>query len=515
MADLILVNANVITMNPASPKGELVAIKNGKIQTVARNDRLKELKNSKTKVIDCDSKTLLPGFIDAHCHLSAFAHSFLTLNLDRRNNIHSIRDIQARIRKLSQKLRPGDWIRGHGYHEFDLAEKRHPTRWDLDEASTAHPVKVTHRSGHAHVLNSLALSLVGISKESGDPPGGMIDRHLETGEPTGLLFEMDAFLSERIPPLSAQELERGVKRANRELLALGITSIQDASSLNDMGRWSMFRSWKEKSLLKPRVSMMLGVGGLNRKGRHKFTTGLDENQLRLGAVKIILDESTGRLFPSQSQLNEMVLEIHQSRLQVAVHAIEETAVESACSAIEYAIKRFPRPDHRHRIEHCSVCPPNLSKRLGELGITVATQPSFVFYNGDRYLKTVPSGKLKHLYPIGTLMKSGIEVAGSSDCPTVPPNPLMGIYSAISRKSKAGEAVSTEEGVAPMVALRMYTDHAARASFEEGIKGSITPGKMADLVVLNGNPTRLPSDEIKDLEVEMTILDGEVVWDKTS
>ncbi|NIS72197.1 MAG: amidohydrolase family protein, partial [Proteobacteria bacterium] len=160
----------------------------------------------------------------------------------------------------------------------------------------------------------------------------MIDRHLETGEPTGLLFQMDAFLSERIPPLNAQELERGVKRANRELLALGITSIQDASSLNDMGRWSMFRSWKEKSLLKPRVSMMLGVGGLNRNGRHEFTTGLDENQLRLGAVKIILDESTGRLFPSQSQLNEMVLEIHQSGLQVAVHAIEERAVESACSA---------------------------------------------------------------------------------------------------------------------------------------------------------------------------------------
>ncbi len=515
MADLILVNANVITMNPASPKGELVAIKNGKIQTVARNDRLKELKNSKTKVIDCDRKTLLPGFIDAHCHLSAFAHGFLTLDLSQRKNIHSIRDIQARIRKLSQKLRPGGWIRGHGYHEFDLAEKRHPTRWDLDEASTAHPVKLTHRSGHAHVLNSLALSLVGISKESGDPPGGMIDRHLETGEPTGLLFEMDAFLSERIPPLNAQELERGVKSGNRELLALGITSIQDASSVNDIGRWSLFRSWKEHHLLEPRVTMMLGVGRLNRKGRREFTTGLDENQLRVGAVKIILDESTGRLFPSQSQLNEMVLEIHQSRLQVAVHAIEERAVESACSAIEYAIKRFPRPDHRHRIEHCSVCPPNLSKRLAALRVKVVTQPSFVFYNGDRYLKTVPRGKLKHLYPIGTLTKNGIEVAGSSDCPTVPPNPLIGIYAAISRKCEAGEAVAAKEGVTPMEALRMYTDYAARASFEEGIKGSITPGKLADLVVLNGDPTRLPSDEIKDLEVEMTILDGEVVWDKTS
>ncbi len=131
------------------------------------------------------------------------------------------------------------------------------------------------------------------------------------------------------------------------------------------------------------------------------------------------------------------------------------------------------------------------------------------------MKTVPRGKLKHLYPIGTLTKNGIEVAGSSDCPTVPPNPLIGIYAAISRKCEAGEAIAAKEGVTPMEALRMYTDHAARASFEEGIKGSITPGKLADLVVLNGNPTRLPSDEIKDLEVEMTILDGEVVWDKTS
>jgi len=196
-------------------------------------------------------------------------------------------------------------------------------------------------------------------------------------------------------------------------------------------------------------------------------------------------------------------------------AVEETAVEAACSAIEYALKKFPKSDHRHRIEHCSVCPPSLAKKLASLKIIVVTQPSFIYYSGERYLRTVPSGQLKHLYPIATLLRSGVKVVSSSDCPIASANPLMGIYSASSRMTETGEMVLSEEKTTPQQALKMYGENAARTTFEERIKGSIYPGKMADIVVLSGDPTKLPINEIKDIKVEMTILDGEVVWDKMS
>jgi len=515
MTDLILYNAKVITLDSKLTKGELVAMKNGKIFAVSRNERIKDFRNKHTRVIDCKYKTVLPGFIDAHCHLRSFAESLVTLNLDPQNDNNSISDIKSKIRILAQKLEPGTWIRGRGYDEFYFAERRHPTRWDLDEVAPTYPVKLTHRSGHAHVLNSTALGLIGISKETADPPGGIIDRDLESGEPTGLLYEMGDFLSKLIPRLDVQELETGIKKANQELLSLGVTSVQDASSRNGIEQWNMFRSWKQKGILKPRTNMMLGIKAFEKREDHDFSMHIDQNQLRLHGVKIILDETTGQLYPPQSELNEIVLKIHQSGFQVAIHAIEEGAVESACSAIEYAVRKLPRSDHRHRIEHCSVCTPSLSNRLASLGIMVVTQPSFLYYNGDRYLQTVSDIQLKHLYPIATLMENGVQVAGSSDCPIVPANPLIGIYSAVCRMSESGKVVLAKEGIPPSESLRMYTYYAAKAAFEEKIKGSITPGKLADLAVLSGDPTKVHSEEIKNIQVEMTILNGNVVWDKIS
>jgi len=156
----------------------------------------------------------------------------------------------------------------------------------------------------------------------------------------------------------------------------------------------------------------------------------------------------------------------------------------------------------------------LAKRLASLGIIVVTQPSFIYYSGERYLQTVPAEELKHLYPIGTLLKNGVKVAASSDCPIAPANPLIGVYAASSRMTETGEAVLPEEKVTPEEALKMYGENAARAAFDEGMKGSISPGKFADLVVLNGDPTKVPINEIKDIKVEMTIIDGEVVWEKS-
>jgi predicted amidohydrolase YtcJ len=259
--------------------------------------------------------------------------------------------------------------------------------------------------------------------------------------------------------------------------------------------------------------MALGVEGYEEYRKHSFQTRIDENRLRVQGLKIILHETTGRLYPAQEELNEMLLDIHRSGSQAVLHAIEGKTIEAACKAIAYALKKSPRSDYRHRIEHCSVCTPSLAKRLASLRIMVVTQPSFIYYNGDRYLKSVPKPNLEHLYPLSTLIKNGVAVAGSSDCPVVPANAIMGVYSAVSRKTEAGDFVSPDEQITVLEALKMYTLDAAKATSEERVKGSIEPGKLADLVVLGRDPTKLPADEIKDIEVEMTILGGEVVWEK--
>jgi predicted amidohydrolase YtcJ len=511
--ELILINADVITLDPLSPRAKLVEIRGGKIASVGHDLKLDTSRCVNSQVIDCHGMTIMPGFIDTHIHLSSFAESFLTESLGPHNNIRSVSDIQTKIRQLSQEQPCGTWIRCGGYNEFYLAEKRHPNRWDLDSAISTHPVKLSHQTGHAHVLNSLGLKVTGISKDTPDPDGGIIDRDTRTGEPTGLLYGMGSYLSKVVPPLDTHELDKGMELANGELLSLGITSVQDTSSRNNIDRWSRFRRWKAQRSLKPRVSMALSLEGFEGYHGREFSAEVIENCLRIDGVKIILDETIGRLTPPQDELNDLVLTIHRSGLQALIHAIEETAIESACTAVEYALRKLPKPDHRHRIEHCAVCPPALSRRLSFLGIMVVTQPSFIYYSGDRYLGTVPEMQLKHLYPLATLMENGVQVAGSSDCPVTPPNPLMGIYSAVSRMSESGKSVGPNERITPCDAVRLYTEYAARATFEERIKGSITPGKLADLTVLSGDPTKLPTEEIRRIQVEMTLIDGKVVWDK--
>ncbi len=243
MIDLILLNANIITLDPKQKGARLVAIRKNRIHAVADNDAQKYINHNHTQVIDCDGKTVIPGFCDAHFHLLPSAASLVNLDLSNQVKVKSISDVQDRIREFSKKLAPGMWIRASGYNEFYLVEKRRPTRRDLDKAAPQHPVRLAHQSRHVHVLNSLALDQVGISRYTPDPPGGLIDRNLNSGDPTGVLFEMNDFLSKRIPPLDENELDRGVSLINQKLLSMGITSIEDASSHNDVKQWEMLISF--------------------------------------------------------------------------------------------------------------------------------------------------------------------------------------------------------------------------------------------------------------------------------
>jgi predicted amidohydrolase YtcJ len=499
-------------MEATIPKARIVRISNGRIAALSADKTCKKPKDSKALIIDCRGKTVVPGFIDAHCHLTSYADSFVTLDLGPRN-VSSISDIQNIVKKAAHELSPGTWIKGRGCNEFYLAEKKHPTRWDLDAASSVHPVSITHRSGHAHLLNSLALQLVGISKETGDPPGGLIDRDIGTGEPTGLLYGMGETLARFVPPTQADQAEQCIRLAGQTLSTLGITSVHDTSSRNDPGRLDLFHSWIKRGHLPQRLSMALGWEAFQKTQEREGAASRCDDHVRVEGVKIIIHEITGQLSPSQSELNEMVAQIHQSGYQAILHAIEENHILSACMAIEYALKASPGAKHKHRIEHCSVCPPALAKRLASAEIMVVTQPAFVYYNGERYLRTVPKENLGHLYPVATLIRCGVTVAGSSDCPVVPPNPLIGIYSAVARKTENGELLLPEESITPLEALSLFTYNAASATRTETTRGSIRPGKLADLAILSGDPINLPEEAIKDIRVDMTIINGKVVWER--
>lgn len=515
MPELLLYNAQVITMDPRRPFGELVAIQDGTIRAVTGNHHLEGLKTPGTQVIDCGGRTLLPGFIDAHCHFRAFAKRFLTLDLSPASGIGSIADIKAGISCQAEMLPPGTWIRGQGYHEFDLADKRHPMRWDLDKVSPHHPVKLSHKTGHAHVLNSMALNLIGLSRYSAEPEGGLMDRDLDTGEPTGLLYEMGSFLAERVPRIEDEEMEEGITKASRLLLSLGVTSLYDASSRNDIQQWKRFARWKENGRLPQKIGMFVNESAMAQMIANRFHYPKDPFHLRPLGIKIILDETTGRLHPQPEVLQKQVSRAHGLGFQVAIHAVEEKAIEAACHAIENALSEKPRFDHRHRLEHAFVCTPDLISRIASLGINVVTQPGFLYENGDRYVKTVPEEKQRYLYPIGSFIQNGVAVAAGSDGPVGPMNPFLGIHAAVSRTTPKGVHLNVQERVFLLNALALYTCNAASTAFEETSKGSITPGKTGDLILLNGDLLRSEPKTIKDMKVDATILDGRIVWERNN
>ena len=508
-ASLVLANASVITLEPRRPSARTLYIQGGRILKVSGRGIDRSLAGTATRIIDCTGKTVMPAFHDAHCHITAYAESLLNIDVSPAS-VRSIKDIIGRVKEAARGLPAGSWIRCSGYNEFYLAEKRHPTRHDLDAATSAHPVKLTHRSGHAHVLNSAALALAGIGNESEEPPGGMIERDLGTGEPSGLLLGMGSYLAQRIAPPDDSELDAAMTRAGRTLLSLGITMVQDASPGNSMARWSRFMAWKNRGIFAPRAVMMFGAAELDSlQGRQPFydkATGLGS-----GAIKIMIDEVRGVLNPPQQELNRLAADINRRRLQAALHTVEETTVEAAAQALEHALKEAPLRGHRHRLEHCSVCTPAMAVRLARIGAGVASNPAFIYYSGERYLAEVPAQQLKNLYAVNTLLKAGVRVAAGSDAPVANPDPLKGIYAAVTRRAETGQAVTPGEAVPALDALKLYTINAAYSCFRERQTGSIAKGKWADLVVLNGDPLRVSPPELQNLKVEMTLMDGEVVY----
>ena len=515
-ADLVLTNARVLTMRRGAIESGYVAVRGDRIVGLGGIEGVKRLKGPRTREMDCQGMALLPGFNDAHCHLMALASSLRGVGC-RRDKVSSIAQIAQAIRQRATETPPGRWIRAFGYDEFYLAEKRHPTRWDLDRAAPFHPVRLDHRTGHATVLNSCALELLDISRDNPDPADGIIDREEATREPTGLLFEMGGYLSRAIevrwPHHSEQATLKGFSRVNSLLLSRGITSVQDASPGNDPKRWQTFRKLKDEGSFTPRITLM--VGGLHLQSFLDLglAPGCGDAGLRLGAVKHMLSMATGALQPPREELMEITLRAHKNGFQLAFHAVEEEAVQAAADALCYASTSSPPRRLRHRIEHCSECPPEVLEKVRSSGALVVTQPGFVYDNGEKYQSTVEEGLLPHLYPLASLARAGIALSAGSDAPVTPPDPLLSIYAAVTRKTRSGSILSPCQALSAKAALTMHTFRAAHASLEEDVKGSIAVGKLADLVLVDQDPLVVEPEGIKDIGVGMTMVGGEVVWQR--
>jgi len=552
-ADLLLINTRVLTLEPAQPDATAVAVRGETIAAVGSHSDLTHLRGPQTRTIDCQGMTLLPGLVDAHCHLLALAASWQGLDC-RPPTIGSIEQLQAVVQSRATATPLGHWVRGFGYDDLALVDRRHPTRWDLDQAASQHPVRLDHRSGHAMVLNSRALELAGIYQDTPDPVDGVIERNGATGEPTGVLLELAGFLRQRLgQQWDKAGFEEGIQRLNRELLQYGITSVHDAGPGNDLARWETFQGLKASGRLACRVTMLAGVSHLAEFRAAGWNYGDGDDGLRLGQAKAMLTMTTGALHPDAAELAEMVAEAQHRGFPVAVHAVEREAVAAAAQALQtvpeaHWRKAFDPPGPkgepslvpplgngrlggillRNRIEHCAECPPELVTQVRRCGATVVTQPGFIYWNGDRYREHVAPSLLPHLYPIGTLARVGAPLAFGSDAPVIDPDPWPAIASAVTRATRSGGMLSVtsprgpdvsghrkraypDQGVSVASALRMYTLGGAFAEGSQLRKGSIRPGKLADLVLVDSDPTRVEPSRIKNIRVVLTVLGGRVVW----
>ena len=511
--DLVIVNAEVLTMDASRPTGQAVAVGQDRIMAVGDNADIQPLSGPNTQIIDGQGLTLLPGFMDSHMHLLSLART--TQELDcRPDKAASISAIAHRVFEWARIVPPGEWVRCYGYDDLALDERRHPNRHDLDEISPRHPVRIDHRSGHATVLNSMGLQMTGINADTPDPVDGVIERDAN-GEPTGVLFEMSGYLSQSVDAgRTRNKMKQGVTAANRLLFSYCITSLQDAGPANGLEKWQAFRELIDAETIQTRVTMMAGSGRLAEflDARHSWGSG--DQQLRLGHVKIMLTMSTGMLHPSLGELSEIAIEATRAGFPVAVHCVEQEAVAAAAQVIS-GLPPLPEGVPPHRIEHSSECPPEVLDAVRKSGAAVVSQPGFIHWSGPSYRENVPESMQPHLYPIGAIEQAEVPLAFGSDAPVINPNPWPGIHSAVTRQDREGQPFPEANGsgrVSVQSALRMYTLSGAELEGTAEDKGSIYPGKLADLVLVDANPLTVDPDGLKGIKAKMTMVGGKVVWE---
>ena len=512
-ADMVLIHGTVVTMDKLKPRAQAIAIANGKISEVGDDADVNRMVGQYTKVIDLKGKTVLPGLIDAHAHMMALANPFPWLDL---RGVSSIREIQKQLGVKIQDVGKGKWILGRGWEQDRLRERRYPTRWDLDMVSPDNPVLLSRICGHVGVANSRALEAARINKKTASAIDDLIQKDTQTGEPTGILLEGALDVVWKSPKPSEEDMLHACRSALDEAAKVGLTSVHwFAYEPNEI---RALRTLNKRREITVRVYLAGHVDYFDKLLGKRF----EDEFLTLRCIKILADGSLGArtaalekpyaddpstkgiLNYTLPELKTLIRKVDEAGFQVAVHIIGDLAAEETLKAFEETLSKDVIVKHRHRVEHASVLNPDLIERIGRLRLSVCVQPHFVVSDswiGDR----LGSKRARWTYPFKSLMKSGILLAGSSDSPAEPLNPLLGIWAAAARQAFPQERLSVEE------ALELYTIGAAYMSFEEDVKGSIEIGKFADLTVLSNNPMETQPGKIKDIKVEMTIVGGRIVY----
>jgi predicted amidohydrolase YtcJ len=534
--DFALINAHIATLDDTDDTAQAVAVKDGKFVHVGSTAEVREFIDQDTQVIDAEGKTVTPGFVESHCHPS-LAGLMLHFEADVRN-AQSIDEIIDILKRKATRLPKGEWVKGFGYNDQKLTEKRHPTRWDLDKVSAEHPVFLRRTDGHLAVANSVALKMAGISRATTDPDGGRLDRDAQSEEPNGVLREQaQALVKVIIPPYTVEDFKTGILVACDQLAVWGITSFNDAA----VAREAMiaYQELLNENKLPLRVGMMIpGVplldfpGYLDELKSLGIQAGFGNERLGIYGTKFMCDGSmsgwTAALYEpyandpdeygitviSDEALTAGIVEAHKAGLRPVTHAIGDRAIDIVLDAIEKALKERPDPDHRMSIEHCSLPSREAVDRMRRLGVLPSSSVGFLYELGPSHILGLGPERIKRYFPHKTYLEKGIISVGNSDWFVTSGSIVQQIYGVVTRKSYTGEVVGAEQAIPVKEALRLYTVNGAYASFEENIKGSIEPGKLADMVVLDRDIFSIPAEEIKDIQVEMTIVGGELVYQRS-
>ena len=517
-SSLAIFNANVTSMDSRNPSAEAIYVENDRIVAVGTNENIKTHITSITRLCDVNGSTVVPGLVDCHVHMTSFGNYLRRLDL---TGVSSIKELQRKISKYARKIPPKGWIIGRRWDQEKFLDHRYPTREDLDLAVSDKPVWIIRVCGHLGVANTLALKLARITEKTLVEGGEIeLDPH---GQPNGVLKENSMeLIGKVIPKPKNHELRSAFRLACEKAVENGLTAVhwlvdsaQEIRTLQEL---------HAENRLPLRVYLGISTNLLDHLISLGMKTRFGDNMLKIGFVKIFADgslgahtaalkepysddpENIGMLLYSQKQLNNVISKAHNAGLQVGVHAIGDRAITSVIKAYRNALKRNPRKNHRHRIEHYSVLNDRLIAESNRLGIMASVQPHFIV--SDYWIKTrIGEKRARMAYPFKTLMRRGLSVVSGSDCPIEDISPLLGIWAATSQQPYAEENLTVQE------ALKTYTLNAAYASFDEKERGTIKVGNLADFTVLSKDLLKAKPNDIRKINVEMTIVGGKVVYSK--
>jgi predicted amidohydrolase YtcJ len=535
-ADLVLLNGKIITVNKEFSIAEAISVKNQRIQHVGTTESIKAVTGPETKVVDLEGKTVMPGLYDSHLHVLGTGSALMMINC-RTPPIHSIDDMKKAVADKVKDTEPGEWILGRGWDQAKLSEHRNPSRHDFDKVAPDNPVVLTRTCGHLLVTNSKALEVSGISKDTPDPIGGKIVRD-ENGEPTGMLEEGPAMniVRQNIPPDDISQYMVQIKTAFKALNEAGITSVIDAGTTED--QMVAYQLLREQNDVTVRTNFMLRAidgnepleSSIKRIKSFPMITGFGDELLRFQGLKILIDggiggrtallrdhyegdpEDYGLLTVPIENLQKLVNAANMRGMLCGIHCAGGKAMDIVLEAFKVTNKIKSISGHRFYLIHAYQPSQENFQYCKEMGIAVASQPSFLYYLGESYHENVGDDRSKWLKPHRAWIDEGIIVAAGTDSPVTPYYPFVSMWTSIARRTEIkGIQMGTKQKVSREEAIRMYTINGAYLSFEENIKGSLEPGKLADIVVIDRDILTCPEDNIKDTKVLTTYLGGKVVY----